>query len=444
TLTREYIKNNNRIKQFTELRKSDLGASILVSLLAYYNTKNNNDYWYNLGYEYGGPIMYSYMRWILNESNKRNIDNLLFVARDGYTLQKIFDTFNTKIKHSYIYAPRFINLVCRLQYRHGNSSVALAQQRTIIEHYKNDKRLSKKYHDYDFKKNSLESFIESNIKIFKELAESRFSIYKNYLARYVNKKTHKIGIIDTITENFSAQNLISAGLEDKSIDKIGFYWYVRVLSQNKYSAFVDTSLKQSAEYVKNWGLMEFLMSSPEFPIEGISEDFEPIYKTNISEEEKYIRQVYPDISNGSVDFAFDVKRIFGDNDIYIDYDTIIEWVNCFCRIPCKQDFINMGKIQTSSNPNNDVYESLFRAKIKKSYMLKHPIKYYKKIKSFMWTTPFERFIVCITHPIGLHVHGIKKISMYILPKLSKRIMHVKLKVFKKFLYEIIIGAKHEI
>lgn len=445
SLTKEYIKDNYRIKQFIESRKNDLGASILVSVLAYYNTKNNdNNYWHKLGYEYGGPVMYSYLRWIFNESKKIGIDNLFFVARDGYTLQKVFDTFNTKIKHSYIYAPRFINLVCRLQYRTGNSSVALAQQRTIIEHYKNNKRLSKKYNDYDFKKNSLESFIEQNIKTLQELAASKFSIYKNYLARYIDKKTHKIGIIDTITENFSAQNLISAGLEDKNVEKIGFYWYVRTLSQNKYSAFVNTSLKQCAEYVKNWGIMEFLMSSPEFPIEGISEDFKPIYKTDISSEEKYIRQVYPDISGGSVDFALDIKKFFGGNDIYIDYDTIVEWVNCFCSIPYKSDFINMGKIQTSSNPNNDIYESLFRAKLKLSYMLKHPIKYYKKIKSFMWTTPFEKTIVCMTHPIELHTRGIKQISVYILPRLNKSFINMKIKLFKKFLYEIIIGSKDEI
>ena len=72
TLIQEYKHNNKRIKHFIESRKNDLGASILVSLLAVYDTKTNRDnYWYDLGYEYGGPIMYSYMRWILNEAKTK-------------------------------------------------------------------------------------------------------------------------------------------------------------------------------------------------------------------------------------------------------------------------------------------------------------------------------------------------------------------------------------
>ena len=438
-----FMKNNERITRFCEKTKNDLGASIFISMLAYRNLLDKNDnYWYNLGYEYGGPVIYGYTRWIERVSQKEGINNLMFVARDGYTLQRVFNTFNKDIKNSYVYAPRFLNLICRLDYKQGDSNVALAQQNTIIEYYKNHKEINKEYFTYDFKQKTKEQFIKDNFISLKKLADKNFKVYKNYLSIY-QKPNDKIGIIDTITENFSAQNLIISCLNKKNISATGFYWYVIYPSVNKYVSFFNTS-NDSSLYIKNWGLMEFLMTSPEYPVEGVSEDFKPIYKKDISTQEKHIREIYPCISEGSVGFAKDVKTLFNNKDIYLNYDTIVHWVNCFCDIPYKKDFIYIGNIQTSSNPNNDVYESLFRSKIKFFYKIKHPFIYYKKIKKFLWLTPFEHFIISIMHPIKIHIRGLKNISLYILPKAKHHIFNMNINIFNKIIFQIVIGAKDEI
>ena len=109
-ISQYFEKNNERIARFCEKTKNDLGASILASIMAYHNLiKKDDKYWDNLGYEYAGPVIYGYTRFIEKKSHEQGINNLLFVARDGYTLERVFNTFNNDITNSYIYAPRLLN-----------------------------------------------------------------------------------------------------------------------------------------------------------------------------------------------------------------------------------------------------------------------------------------------------------------------------------------------
>ncbi len=63
-----------------------------------------------LAREFGGPILFPYLRWVIDECKKRNIDTLFFVARDGYILKGITDRLiqceKLNIKTHYIYGSR--------------------------------------------------------------------------------------------------------------------------------------------------------------------------------------------------------------------------------------------------------------------------------------------------------------------------------------------------
>lgn len=63
-----------------------------------------------VGSSLAGPILYPYVRWVLEESMRRGIHRLYFVARDGWILWKIADaiikTEGYSIKTSYIYGSR--------------------------------------------------------------------------------------------------------------------------------------------------------------------------------------------------------------------------------------------------------------------------------------------------------------------------------------------------
>ncbi len=63
-----------------------------------------------LGITVGAPTLFSYVYWILEEAQNKNIERLYFIARDGYILQKIADIIIERRKLSivtkYIYGSR--------------------------------------------------------------------------------------------------------------------------------------------------------------------------------------------------------------------------------------------------------------------------------------------------------------------------------------------------
>lgn len=82
-----------------------LGASKLSRLLS----KNKSEV-YKFASSFAGPILYGYTDWILNESIKRGIKTLYFIARDGFVLKKIADLIikqkKLQINTKYIYGSR--------------------------------------------------------------------------------------------------------------------------------------------------------------------------------------------------------------------------------------------------------------------------------------------------------------------------------------------------
>lgn len=63
-----------------------------------------------LGISLGGPVLYPYVRWILDQAIKDHIETLYFIARDGYVLKKIADILiqilGLPIKTKYFYCSR--------------------------------------------------------------------------------------------------------------------------------------------------------------------------------------------------------------------------------------------------------------------------------------------------------------------------------------------------
>ncbi len=62
---------------------------------------------YEVGCSLGGPMLYAYVTWILQECQKRDIRRLYFIARDGYVPKKIADDIITQdwlpVETKYVY-----------------------------------------------------------------------------------------------------------------------------------------------------------------------------------------------------------------------------------------------------------------------------------------------------------------------------------------------------
>ena len=446
-LVKTFLKNNVRMAKFYRKQDDNLGASILVAIMAMRDQVERmgvavaKNYWEKLGYEYGGPVIYGYTRWIEQTAQNQGIDHLMFVARDGYSLQRVFNTFNNTIKNSYVYAPRFLNLICRLDYWKKDTK----QSGEIIEYFRTkDKRIEKlagatqlqKWSDYH-------EFIQNNIDIFGELAGAERDNYKAYLLKNA-KATDKIAVIDTITARFSSQKLIQ--------DIIGnttpaFYWSVLKGAYEgvyKYNQFIENNREMKYVFTKNWDFMEFLMTAPEYPIKNLTNDGLPIYDPNPTDAEKFRREIYPDVSNGAVAFANDIKQWFNGADIYLDGATLVRWVNCLCDNPTKTDHKNMANIKHAYDSAHSDYQPLFSVKIPLSYATKHPRRAIKLARHARWKTPMQTITTCLTTPIKIRMHGLKQIRIHIFPRLQYRYMNFVLRFTRKCFYQICVGKPQEI
>ena len=70
------------------------------------NIDVNQNYYWKFGYENLGPLLYGYVKWLEENFEKQNYDNIYFLSRDGYIMQKAFEKINKDIKSKYIYASR--------------------------------------------------------------------------------------------------------------------------------------------------------------------------------------------------------------------------------------------------------------------------------------------------------------------------------------------------
>lgn len=104
--------------KFKEYEKSLIVANsqnsfVQISLGCAKNIRLNkfpNDEKAQLGASLAGPILFPYIYWLLDQAQKRGIERLYFIARDGYILKLIADLIikenNLPIKTKYIYGSR--------------------------------------------------------------------------------------------------------------------------------------------------------------------------------------------------------------------------------------------------------------------------------------------------------------------------------------------------
>lgn len=443
-MTKHFIKHNNRINVFYRNNYGNLGASILISTMAIRQHNRrfgsiNKNYWYNLGYEYAGPVIYGYTRFIEKIAYKNNLEHLMFVARDGYTLQKVFQTFNNEIPNSYVYAPRLLNLIYRLDY----AKDSIKQSGAIINYFcQKDKKLNDLFKSsncvtwQDYHK-----FIQDNKDVFIKYASQEYENYKKYLKAYTNNAKN-IGVIDTITEQFSSQKLIENTL---GIKTVAIYWSVLKHAVDgifEHQDFIYNNGANNHAFTKNWDFMELLMTAPEYPINNVTADGKPVYTQSPTADEQFRKQIYPDIANGAIDFANYIKDTFGGYDIYLSAQTLISYVNCFIDFPTKSDILNMSNIKHAYDSGHSDYRPIFSVKTPIKFVLHEPSAALRLARDAMWRTPLQTIAVCIFSPIKVHMRGIKKFEVILLPKLHNSYMQFMINTYK-CRYGIQIGNQDE-
>ncbi len=400
----QYTEHDKRVLNFRNQTTGELGASILIGLFAYkYMEKkcgliSDKNYWSWLGYHYAGPLHFAYAKFIEKDSLENNINHIMFVAREGYILQKVFNRINSKIKTSYVYAQRALNLVCNLDYNPKDLNFTSY----LVSYYADkDDNIKKALQN----KNLLSStdyhnFICENIELFRKKSDEIKHNYSQYINNIINDKDN-ISLIADMGRNFSALKLIRSFINN-SVRGIFLVNVAPLLDENNnvfaYSYFQRGrafSKRETHIFTKNWDLVEFLMGSPEHSIKEIDNEGHPVYDNSPSSYEIKRSQLYPDVVDSAISFTDDILSLFNKHDIYIGYLTLIKWLNCFIDEPQKADIDNWSDIYFFRLVNNTTPSQSFSLKFSIWSYLLHPKKTKQQIQSLFWKTPFQRWY--LTH-----------------------------------------------
>ena len=445
SVLKQFLKDNPKIKSYKQQSSESIGKSILLGFLSYewqkarFDNTHTNNYWFKLGYNYAGPLAYGYARFFEEQAIKSELNNIFFVARDGWLLQQVFNSFNNKVKSSYVYAPRILNLICRLDYNRNN----IQQSKAIIENFaKINIHIKQLLQEASLKKaKDYHKFIQNNIELFKNEANKLFDNYKSYLSSHASKKD-KIGLADTITCEFSSQKLVQNTIPNQVL---GMYWGVlpsQIQNVFEYSTFTQSKNEKQDNksiYTENWNFVEFLLSSPEFPIKNISKDGKPIYEEAPDDNEIWRSNTYPQIADGALKFAKDINDIFGGNNIYLSAQDLISWVNEFVSNPEKEDHKYFANVSCAVDSNHKEYVPLFACNVTLKEFVQSPKKAIKKLKKTLWRNSLQSYLINIFHPISFRSRGLKKMQLAMFPSLRKQYFTVALTISRNCFYKFIIG-----
>lgn len=355
----DFLENNIRAKKLLNENENNIAVSIMLGISAFSSLNNfnknenkENNYWRNFGFIYGGPAVFSYMNWLKKQIIKENIKEVIFVARDGYSLKKVFDIIKPEyIKTHYIYAPRIIYYLIALDFKYYNLGDSV---KSVLEYYKDkDEYLQKNTPNINSATQGYK-FILSNIEIYKNLAKQEYQNYKEYIEKF-NIDKDNIGIVDTGSLFKTSQKIISLFLGKENV--IGYYW---ILFKNKYYKSNQYKAKSFEKEVKSkildWNLTEFLITSPEPPIKNII-DLKPVYSVASKYEENRMK-IYEYISEGIIEFSKIAKNCFWELETFIGNEEVTNWLNILIDNPSDRDkkyFKSMRIYEDANHRDKAVY-----------------------------------------------------------------------------------------
>lgn len=424
-----FINDSPRIQNFVMHHPDNVFASILVGVLSL--CKQNmvcNNFWEKIGLNYAGPSIYTYAYWLDMQFNNDNIDDALFIARDGYSLQKVYEIIKThnKTKSHYLYAPRILNLICNLDFESQLSCgglVAADAISTIVDYFKNaDCFKHAVLPDKSDTEKQIE-FVKNHLQEYKKLSAKEKSKYSSYLKQHKLTGNKRIGVIDTVSGFLTSQKFIESFIDTKTK---GYYWFIWPHTDTSKHD-VSTLQSEKNNLFRIWDIMEFFMTAPTPPIQNVVNNV-PQYK-KVSQYEQTRIDIYPYVSNGAVEFAKMMKRVFADIKTYPDYMTLIDWVNGFMDMPTDEDKKHFIKIKHAYDSNHTQFRTLFPQWYVQTPHQKHQPRY-KLVKQHH----FIKFIPTITEKQKVYSETRKYLLFNFLPLWKRK---RKNNVYKYYLFGIV-------
>ncbi len=226
-------------------------------------------------------LLQAYAAFIRDKLAQTGLGKAVFVARDGYLLQKFFDALYNKDKQTetvYIYAPRLLIKIINLDF----STLAEKKHReeicSILQYYiDKEPEIAALFGTLPCTSENFDDvrvIFENNKSLFEKYAAQYRQLYREYLEAAGLYGSEAL-CIDTSAAHFTAQRFLSDFF--KRLD--GCYIYC----EDAPLDFFRMSDKPLTCHL----LLEMFISSPEQPVAAVVKDngqFVPVYK-NVGEED---------------------------------------------------------------------------------------------------------------------------------------------------------------
>ncbi|MET4692171.1 HAD family hydrolase [Endozoicomonas lisbonensis] len=274
-----------------------LSSSLMHGVISrhFYDNKILNDSWFNnspyrMGFEACGPILLGFTKWVMECAIRDGVEDLYFLARDGYLVKKIYDqiaknTPNAPKSHYLLASRRCYNTASLKSEQDILDSMSLSFSKVPLHKIMyarfginkdeiNHKTLSASGLNsldqiVDIKRrsqlNKFKRFLSANKELILEKAEKERNCLLEYLDTMGLNNKRNISVVD-IGHNASLQRSLGRLLGSRA--DIGGYYFMTYHGAKEvfdegfniqgYLADFEESRFSSHPYCKNIGMFEFL------------------------------------------------------------------------------------------------------------------------------------------------------------------------------------------
>lgn len=95
--------NNNVVYGYPAKKDNDISGNVLGNFL---NNTICGERDYSIGYETIGPLLYGFCNWLYCYRKEKQLNNLLFLSRDGYLMHKVYKMMYPEENADYVYVSR--------------------------------------------------------------------------------------------------------------------------------------------------------------------------------------------------------------------------------------------------------------------------------------------------------------------------------------------------
>ena len=294
-----------------------------------------------IGFVLAGPIALSYTNFICDEAIKNEINSILFVARDGWILKKLFELKEKgkKIKSSYVYLNRYVGIVSTLAWQNNPKYLKM-----LLRYY--SQFLPEISISDDYKKN-IKTFEQNKI-IIKKRAAINYAELNEHLLKSIHQ-SENVALVDVTTSSFSSYIFAKQILADKLVNAFYLLSYIDNTSLLRYQIFNPKPIEIGSKNIVE--LLEVLLSSPEPPIVGISNGV-PVYAKIKDKDQR--KMIYNSIERGVIRYAESFTKSYGwTKALMLSFDDWNNFVKDYLKQIDVEDLEQLRNIGFSSEPDGN-------------------------------------------------------------------------------------------